>query len=339
MIRDFGELPKQERYDVRAALCKEYGTPPKLTVDDLQAPVLGNGEVRIEVHACGINFADVLIVQGKYQAKPPLPFIPGGEVAGVVSEVGSDVPNVEAGQRVLAMSSQGGFAEEVVIDCRRVLAIPDSMDFKTGASFAVTYGTSHLALEHRACLKPGETLLVLGASGGVGLTAVEIGKAMGATVIGAASTDEKLEIVKSHGADLLINYVKEDLRDRVKEITGGVDVVYDPVGGEPFLQALRCMNWEGRIIVIGFAGGTIQKIPANYLLLKNCAAVGAYWGPYMEKNPNVLLRSLRTLMDWFEAGRLVPHISATYPLEDAGKALATLYERRATGKVVLTTRD
>ena len=324
---------------MRAALCKEFGTPPKLKVDNIDVPTLGKGEVRIEVHACGINFADVLIVQGKYQVKPPLPFVPGGEVAGVVSEIAPDVTNFELGQRVLGMSSQGGFAEEVVVDARRVAGIPDVMDFKTGASFAVTYGTSHLALDHRAHLTSGETLLVLGASGGVGLTAVEIGKAMGATVIGAASTAEKLKIVRDHGADHLINYVEDDLRERVKEIVGGIDVVYDPVGGEPFLQALRCMNWEGRIIVIGFASGTIQKIPANYLLLKNCAAVGAYWGPYMDKKPKVLLRSLSTLIDWFEAGRLAPHISASYPLEKADAALALLYERKATGKVVLTTRD
>ncbi|MFP6717330.1 MAG: NADPH:quinone oxidoreductase family protein [Alphaproteobacteria bacterium] len=324
---------------MRAALCKEFGTPPKLKVDNIDVPTLGKGEVRIEVHACGINFADVLIVQGKYQTKPPLPFVPGGEVAGVVLEIAPDVTNVELGQRVLGMSSQGGFAEEVVVDAQRVLGIPDVMDFKAGASFAVTYGTSHLALDHRAHLTSGETLLVLGASGGVGLTAVEIGKAMGATVIGAASTGEKLKIVQDHGADHLINYVEDDLRKCVKEIVGGIDVVYDPVGGEPFLQALRCMNWEGRIIVIGFASGTIQKIPANYLLLKNCAAVGAYWGPYMDKKPEVLLRSLSTLIDWFEAGRLAPHISASYPLAKADAALALLYERKATGKVVLTTRD
>ena len=324
---------------MRAALCKEFGTPPKLKVDNIDVPTLGKGEVRIEVHACGINFADVLIVQGKYQTKPQLPFVPGGEVAGVVSEIAPDVTNVELGQRVLGMSSQGGFAEEVVVDAQRVLGIPDVMDFKAGASFAITYGTSHLALDHRAHLTSGETLLVLGASGGVGLTAVEIGKAMGATVIGAASTGEKLKIVQDHGADHLINYVEDDLRKCVKEIVGGIDVVYDPVGGEPFLRALRCMNWEGRIIVIGFASGTIQKIPANYLLLKNCAAVGAYWGPYMDKKPEVLLRSLSTLIDWFEAGRLAPHISASYPLAKADAALALLYERKATGKVVLTTRD
>ena len=324
---------------MRAALCKEFGTPPTLMVDNIDVPALGKGEVRIEVHACGVNFADVLIVQGKYQVKPLLPFVPGGEVAGVVSEVAPDVTTVELGQRVLAMSSQGGFAEEVVVPSQRVLGIPDEMDFKTGAGFAVTYGASHLALDHRARLKSGETLLVLGASGGVGLTAVEIGKAMGATVIGAASTEEKLEIVRERGADYLINYAKDDLRDCVKRMVGGVDVVYDPVGGEPFLQALRCMNWEGRIIVVGFANGAIQKIPANYLLLKNCAAVGAYWGPYMEKKPEVLLDSLGAMMKWFEAGKLTPHISASYPLESADVALALLYQRKATGKVVLMTRD
>ena len=323
---------------MRAALCKEYGTPPKLIVDDVDAPSLGEGQVRVDVYACGINFADVLIVQGKYQAKPQLPFVPGGEVSGVVSEISPEVTSLKVGDRVLAMVSQGGFAEEVVIQAERALKIPETMDFKTGASFAVTYGTSHLALDHRAHLTSGETLLVLGASGGVGLTAVEIGKVMGATVIGAASTDEKLQVVKDHGADYLINYSEQDLRDQVKSLVGGVDVVYDPVGGDPFLQALRCMNWEGRIIVIGFASGTIQKIPANYLLLKNCSAIGAYWGPYNERKPEVLLKSLNTLISWFEEDKLAPHISASFSLGEADQALALLYERKATGKVVLETR-
>lgn len=323
---------------MRAALCKEYGTPPKLVLEDASPPNLKDGEIQIDVHACGINFADVLIVQGKYQAKPPLPFIPGGEVAGIVSKVASQVTSLKVGDRVLAMTSHGGFAEQVTVESGRALKIPDKMDFKVGASFAVTYGTSHLALDHRAHLGNGETLLVLGASGGVGLAAVEIGKAMGAKVIAAASTQAKLAVAEEHGADYLINYVEEDLREKVKELVGGVDVVYDPVGGDPSLQALRCMNWEGRIIVIGFASGIIQKIPANYLLLKNCSAVGAYWGPYNDKKPEILLNSLQMLLDWFSQGKLSPHISASFSLEDAGRALALLYERKATGKVVLETR-
>jgi NADPH2:quinone reductase len=323
---------------MRAALCTEYGTPPRLEIDNVDNPTLNSTDLRIEVHACGINFADVLMVQGKYQVKPDLPFVPGGEVAGIILEVGSDVNGFEVGQRIIALSQGGGFAEEVAVDASRVLPLSDKMDFLAGASFPTTYGTSHLALDHRAQLQAGEILLVLGASGGVGLTAVEIGKAMGATVIAAASTKEKLRVAADHGADHLINYIEDDLRDTVMSLCGGVDVVYDPVGGDPFLQALRCMNWEGRIVVIGFAGGTIQKIPANYLLLKNCSAVGAYWGPYLDKQPSVLLDSLGKLVSWFEDGKLSPHISAKFPLEDCDRALALLYERKATGKVMLTPR-
>ena len=323
---------------MRAALCTEYGTPPRLEIDNVDNPTLNSTDLRIEVHACGINFADVLMVQGKYQVKPDLPFVPGGEVAGIILEVGSDVNGFEVGQRIIALSQGGGFAEEVAVDASRVLPLSDKMDFLAGASFPTTYGTSHLALDHRAHLQAGEILLVLGASGGVGLTAVEIGKAMGATVIAAASTKEKLRVAADHGADHLINYIEDDLRDTVMSLCGGVDVVYDPVGGDPFLQALRCMNWEGRIVVIGFAGGTIQKIPANYLLLKNCSAVGAYWGPYLDKQPSVLLDSLGKLVSWFEDGKLSPHISAKFPLEDCDRALALLYERKATGKVMLTPR-
>ena len=323
---------------VRAALCKEYGSPPRLEVGNVVSPTLNSTDLRIEVHACGINFADVLLVQGKYQAKPDLPFIPGNEVAGTVIEMGSGTDGFEVGQRVIALSQGGGFAEEVVVNSNRVLPLSDRMDFVSGASFPTTYGTSHLALDHRAHLKAGETLLVLGASGGVGLTAVEIGKAMGATVIAAASSREKLAIAEEHGADHLINYVDEDLRDAIMSLCGGVDVVYDPVGGDPFLQALRCMNWEGRIVVIGFASGTIQKIPANYLLLKNCSAVGAYWGPYLEKQPAILLDSLSKLVSWFEAGKLAPHISAKFSLEDCNEALGLLYERKAIGKVMLMPR-
>jgi len=299
---------------------------------------LNKNEVRIEVHACGINFADVLMVQGKYQAKPELPYVAGNEIAGLITEIGSEVGAFRVGQRVIALSSGGGFAEEAAVNAERVLPMSDNMDFVTGASFPTTYGTSHLALGHRAHLRAGETLLVLGASGGVGLTAVEIGKAMGATVIAAASTKEKLKIAEEHGADHLINYVDEDLREKVIALCGGVDVVYDPVGGDAFLQALRCMNWEGRIIVVGFASGTIQKIPANYLLLKNCAAVGAYWGPYFDKQPATLRDSLQTLVEWFDSGKLSPHVSAQFSLEECNKALALLYERKAVGKVMLVPR-
>jgi NADPH:quinone reductase len=320
-------------------LCREFGPVERLELAEVPAPSMTPGGVRVAVHAIGVNFADLLVVQGKYQEKPPLPFSPGFEIAGVVTEIGSGAEGVQLGDRVLGTIEHGAYAEEVVLPADRVLAIPASMDFPTAASFPVAYGTSHGALEWRARLKSGETLLVLGAAGGVGLTAVEIGRAMGAMVIAVAGGPQKLEVARRQGAHHLIDYSREDLRARIKEITGGrgPDVIYDPVGGDAFDQSMRSIAWEGRIVVIGFAAGRISQIPANLVLVKNCDVIGFYWGSYRRHKPAQVRQSFETLLSWFEAGKLKPHVSHQLDLADAGRALALLAERKATGKVVLTT--
>jgi NADPH2:quinone reductase len=294
--------------------------------------------VRLKIHAAGINFADLLLVSGQYQEKPPLPFIPGAEVAGVITEVGAGVSNLKAGDRVMALTGTGAFAEEAVVDAARIFPIPDKMDFPSAAGFPVTYGTSHGAFDWRAHLKPGEWLLVLGAAGGVGLTAVEIGKAMGAQVIACAGGAEKLAIAKSHGADHLIDYSSEDIRVRVKEITGGhgADVVYDPVGGDAFDASLRSIAWAGRIIIIGFASGRVPQVPANIVLVKNIDIIGFYWGSHQGRKPELLRDSFAQLFRWFEEGKLKPHVSQKLDLKEAAAALDLLRQRKSTGKVVLT---
>jgi NADPH:quinone reductase len=324
---------------MRAVLCREFGPVDKLELAELPAPAIAPGSVRVAVHAVGVNFADLLIVRGKYQEKPALPFSPGFEIAGVVIELGPDAEGVRSGDRVFGIMDHGAYADEVVLPADRVLAIPAAMNFATAAGFPVAYGTSHGALAWRARLKTGETLLVLGAAGGVGLTAVEIGKAMGATVIAVAGGAAKLEIARRQGADYLIDYSREDLRGRIKEITGGrgPDVIYDPVGGDTFDQCLRSIAWEGRIIVIGFAAGRISQIPANLVLVKNCDVIGFYWGSYRRHKPELVRQSFRTLLSWFEAGKLKPQVSHRLDLGDAARALTLLAERKATGKVVLTT--
>jgi NADPH2:quinone reductase len=304
---------------------------------DLPAPEAD--QVLIEVAAAGLNFADLLLIAGKYQERPLPPFVPGFEVAGRAKAVGAHVRRVKPGDRVMAVLDQGGFAEQALareVDC---FPIPPAMDFVTAAGFAIAYGTSHGALEWRAHIKPGERLLVLGASGGVGLTAVEIGKAMGASVIACAGGPEKLAIAKAHGADHLIDYKSENLRQRIKEICGGggVDVVYDPVGGELFDQALKCTNWGGRLLIVGFAGGSVPQIPANYLLVKNLAALGIYWGSYRRQQPQLVEASFAQLFAWYREGKLKPLISHRFDLLEAATALELLASRRATGKVVLTT--
>ncbi|HLZ65014.1 MAG TPA: NADPH:quinone oxidoreductase family protein [Aliidongia sp.] len=323
---------------MRAIVCNALGEPETLSVETLASPPLGRGQVRIHTHAAGVNFADGLMVAGSYQEKPPLPFTPGFEVAGVVAELGAEVEGLAVGDRVIGLVSVGGYADEAVVDAGAVYKIPAMMTFEAAAGFPIAYGTSHGALDWRADLKPGETLLVLGAAGGVGLTAVEIGHAMGATVIAAASSPEKLAVAKSRGAAHLIDTSAEDLRARVKDLTQGrgVDVVYDPVGGDLFDAALRSIAWEGRIIVIGFAGGRIPQIPANLLLVKNCSAVGFYWGSYRAKDPARVRASFETLLGWVADGRLKPHVSESFPLDDAAKAIRVLQSRKATGKVVLT---
>ncbi len=308
-----------------------------LSLETLDSPRPGPGQVRIAIHACGVNFADTLLIQGKYQLKPTPPFSPGMEVGGEVLECGAGVTDLKPGERVMAVLSYGGYAEEVVALAVAVVPLPSNMDFITAAGFPVAYGTSHLALTHRARLQPGENLLVHGASGGVGLTAVEIGKVLGATVIATASSPEKLKIAAEHGADYLIDSSREDIRERVKAL-GGADVVYDPVGGELFDASLRCINWEGRILAIGFASGKIPQPPANHLLVKNCSVIGLYWGAYLQRNPQLMHRSLSELLDWYTQGKLKPHVSQTFPLERAKEALVALLARRTTGKVVVTMR-
>lgn len=324
---------------MRAVLCKEWGGPEKLTVEEIPAPPLREGAVRVAVHAAGVNFADLLLIAGQYQEKPAFPFIPGGEVAGVVSEVGPGVHELKAGDRVMALTGLGGYAEEAVAEADRVFRIPDRMDFAAGAGFPVAYGTSHGALEWRARLQAGEWLLVLGAAGGVGLSAVEIGKAMGSRVIACASGPEKLAIVQQHGADHLIDYSREDIRGRVKAITEGhgADVIYDPVGGDAFDVALRSIAWGGRIVVIGFASGRVPQIPANIVLVKNIDVVGFYWGSYQAHKPELIGTSFTQLFAWFREGKLKPRVSAQFDLAEAAHGLELLHKRKATGKIVLTT--
>jgi NADPH2:quinone reductase len=321
-------------------VCKEFGPPERLVIEDLPSPSPGPRQVVVDVRACGVNFPDVLLIQDKYQFKPPLPFSPGGEVAGVISAVGAAVTGLVPGARVLASTGWGGFAEEVAVDADRVVPIPDAMDFVTASAFLFTYGTSHYALKDRAHLAAGETLLVLGAAGGVGLAAVELGKLMGARVIAAASTDDKLAVCREHGADATINYGAEDLKERVKDLTGGAgaDVVYDPVGGALAEQALRATAWEGRFLVIGFAAGEIPRIPLNLVLLKGCQVVGVFWGAFTGREPARNRANIDELLRWYAEGRLRPHVSATYPFERVAEALNALAERRVKGKVVLVPR-
>jgi NADPH2:quinone reductase len=322
---------------MKAVLCKAYGPPDSLVVEELPSPTAGLGEVVLAVRACGVNFPDVLIIQNKYQFRPPLPFAPGGEVAGVVKAVGEGVDGVKVGDRVIGSTGWGGFAEELALDASRVIPIPDEMDFVTAAAFLLTYGTSHHALKDRAQLRAGETLLVLGAAGGVGLAAVELGKVMGARVIAAASTPEKLAVCREHGADELIDYAREDLKERVKQLTSGegADVVYDPIGGAYAETALRGTAWNGRYLVVGFAAGEIPKIPLNLVLLKGCQIVGVFWGAFTAREPDRHRANVAELMAWFRAGKVKPHVSATYPLEGAAAALNAMAERRVMGKVVL----
>jgi NADPH2:quinone reductase len=324
---------------MKAVLCKELGPPEKLVVEQVPSLRAGKGQVVVSVKAAGVNFPDTLIIQGKYQFKPEPPFSPGGEVAGVVKEIGEGVTQLRAGDRVIAASTYGGFAEEMLADADKVIAMPDAMEFVPASAFVLTYGTSYHGLKDRAELKAGETLLVLGASGGVGLAAIQLGKAMGAKVIAAASSVAKLQVCRENGADELINYATEDLRARVKAITAGrgVDVVYDPVGGPYSEPALRDMAWKGRFLVVGFAAGDIPKVPLNLPLLKGCSIVGVFWGAFTRTEPENNRRNNEELMQLYTVGKIKPHIHATYPLERAAEALNEVLNKRVSGKVVLTT--
>lgn len=322
---------------MKAVLCKEFGPPESLVVEEVPDPEPTAGQIRIAVEAAGVNFPDILIIQNLYQFKPELPFSPGGEVAGVVDAVGDGVDNVRVGDRVLASPGFGGFAEKVVCGAPSAIPVPDSMDLETASAFLMTYGTSHYALKDRAQLRKGETLLVLGAAGGVGLAAVEIGKVLGAKVIAAASSDEKLEVCRAHGADEVIQYERDDLKAKTKELTGGqgADVVYDPVGGRFSELALRATAWEGRFLVIGFAAGDIPKVPLNLTLLKGCDVRGVFWGSFVMRSPGRHAQHVAELMAWFDQGKLKPRIHARYPFSQAADALNDLASRKVAGKVVL----
>ncbi|HEY3074349.1 MAG TPA: NADPH:quinone oxidoreductase family protein [Burkholderiales bacterium] len=323
---------------MKAVLCKQYGPPESLVVEELPAPRPGPGEVVVSVKAASVNFPDFLIIQNKYQFKPPLPFSPGSELAGVVKEVGAGVSGVRPGDRVIAFTTYGAFAEEVKTEAARLLPLPEKMDFVTGAAFLLTYATSDHALRDRGALKAGETLLVLGAAGGVGLAAIEIGKALGARVIACASSEDKLAVCREHGADATLNYATEDLRERVKALTEGrgVDVVYDAVGGAYTEPAFRSLAWRGRLLVVGFAAGEIPKLPLNLALLKGAAVVGVFWGDFARREPKAFADSVRQLARWYAEGRLRPHVSQMLPLERAAEAIQLLASRKAKGKVVLT---
>jgi NADPH2:quinone reductase len=322
---------------MKAVLAKTFGPPEQLVLEELPARQAAPGEVVITVKACGVNFFDALIVEGKYQTRPPLPFSPGGEVSGVVRAVGEGVKGLETGMRVLAFVGHGGYADELVTDAANVVALPAQMDFVTAAAFPITYATSYHALKDRGQLRSGETLLVLGAAGGVGLSAVEIGKIMGARVIAAASSEAKLALAREHGADLLINYGASDLRERLREATAGkgVDLVYDPVGGAYAEPALRSLTAGGRYLVIGFASGEIPKIALNLLLLKVVSLVGVFWGAFAKAQPQRNAANMAELLAWYTQGRLRPHVSATFPLERYRDALDAVMQRKALGKVVL----
>lgn len=322
---------------MKAVLCKSYGPPESLVIEEVTPLVPEQGEVIIDVKACGLNFPDTLIIQGKYQFQPEMPFSPGGEVAGTIKAVGAGVDHLKVGDKVMSGTGWGGFAEEVKAMATNVFPIPPGLDFVTAATSMMTYGTSYHALVDRAQLKKDETLLVLGAAGGVGTAAIQIGKALGATVIAGASSDEKLEYCKGLGADFVINYNREDLKSRTKELSGGrgVDVVYDPVGDRYTEPALRAIAWKGRYLVVGFAAGDIPKIPLNLPLLKGCQIMGVFWGGFFRNEPKKNADNFVQIIKWFVDGTLKPRIHARYALEDVAEAMNLMIEKKVMGKIVL----
>lgn len=322
---------------MKAVLCVEHGPPEALVVRDVPTPEPGRGQVRVKVHAAGVNFPDTLIIQNLYQFKPALPFSPGGEAAGVVDAVGEGVDDLAVGDRVVAMTGSGCYAEAVIANRAQIVPIPGEMPFDVASGFTMTYGTSHHALKQRARLQPGETLLVLGAAGGVGLAAVELGKLMGARVIAAASSEEKLEVCRDYGADETINYATISLKDEIKRITGGkgVDVIYDPVGDRYAEPAFRGMAWNGRYLVVGFAGGEIPTLPLNLPLIKGASIVGVFWGAFTQAEPEMHRANMNELIAWYAQGQLRPHISKHFTLDEGPAAIRWMMDRKATGKVVL----
>jgi NADPH:quinone reductase len=322
---------------MKAVMCKQWGPPEQLVVEDVPGRDPGPGEVRVRVRAAGVNFPDVLIIQKKYQVQPALPFTPGSEAAGEVISVGTGVTHVKAGDPVIAFAGIGSFAEELIAPADKVVPMPPGMSFEVAAAFTLTYGTSWHAVRDRAALKPGETMLVLGAAGGVGLSAVEIGKAIGARVIAAASTEEKLAVCREHGADATINYETEDLREAIKRETGGKgpDVIYDPVGGKFAEPAFRSIGWRGRYLVIGFANGNIPALPFNLMLLKGASVVGVFWGDFTRREPAANLAGMTEMLGWLKEGKLRPHISGTYRLDQVAEALQDMAGRKVTGKILI----
>jgi NADPH2:quinone reductase len=322
---------------MKAVLCKAWGLPDTLVVEELPDPKPGPGQVALEVKAAGVNFPDVLIIQGKYQFKPELPFTPGNELSGVVIALGDGVTGFKVGDKVIAFTATGAFAQQIVVPAHALMPMPPGMDFDTAAAITLTYGTSHHAVADRAALKAGETMLVLGAAGGVGLAAIEIGKALGARVIAAASSDEKLAVCRAHGADATINYSTQDLREAIKAATDGKgpDVIYDPVGGIYAEPAFRSIAWRGRYLVVGFANGEILKLPLNLTLLKGASLMGVFWGEFAKREPKNNMASMRELMGWLAEGKIKPLISGRYSLEETGQALNDMAARKVTGKVVI----
>ncbi len=326
--------------EVKALLCRTLGGTGDLRVEDVPSPVPAKGEVLVSIAAAGVNFPDTLIIQGKYQYKPELPFSPGGEFAGTVKAVGEGVAGFAPGQAVAGLVTWGAFAEEIAVDASKLMPLPAGADLTSAAAFGLTYGTSYHALKDRARLQAGETLLVLGAAGGVGLAAVELGAMMGARVIAAASSDEKLAACRAYGASETINYDREDLREAIKALTGGkgVDVVYDPVGGKYTEPAVRGLAWKGRLLVVGFAAGEIPRVPLNLVLLKGSSLMGVFWGDFSRREAALNAANLAQLLEWVTAGRLKPLVSATYPLARGAEAIEHLANRRALGKVVVSMR-
>lgn len=323
---------------MKALICTEHGSAEKLSLElDWQDPQCGPTEVIIDIKAAGLNFPDTLMIAGKYQFQPDMPFVPGAEGAGVISEIGADVKNVAVGDEVIFIAGNGSFAEKIAMPAMRVIPKPANVSFVQAAGIAMTYFTSYHALKQRAQLQAGETVLVLGAAGGVGITAVELAKQMGATVIAAASSEEKLELTRQMGADHTINYVTDNLRDRIKEITNGkgVDVIYDPVGGDMAETALRSIAWNGRFLVVGFAAGDIPKIPLNLALLKGASIVGVFWGAFIERESENQLQNTKELWKLFAEKKLSPIVTDVFPLEEYVAAFSQLTERRARGKVIL----
>ena len=333
---------------MKAIVCKEFGPPSSLVFEDVDVPELKQNQILVDVHSAGVNFPDTLIIQDKYQVKPPLPFSPGGEISGTISAMGESVKGWNIGDEVIGMIGHGGFREQVIASSMQIFKKPSNMDFTTASCFTLTYGTSHYALKDRAQLKEGETLLVLGAAGGVGISAIEIGKAIGAKVVAAASSDEKLEVCKEYGADEVINYGEYDLtdKDQIKQFRSditktsegkGPDVIYDPVGGNFTEPALRSITWGGRLLVIGFASGSIPKIPLNLYLIKGCSAVGVFWGQFTMLEPQNHLANMEQLTKWHEEGKLKAPVTEVLPLEQAKDALEMMLARKAKGKIALTT--